>query len=272
MILVGVLLTGACASTLQTGKLESGKRAFGSGDYHKAFQELLPVAQAGRPEAEYAVGYLYYYGYGIPRNEETGLYWIGRAAAQRYPLATEALQKIRQVRGADSRKTEEDDRDEAAVTKTPVEKPVVSPGKIADTLRHRRSVSMPVTIRYHSAAKKTATVKKGFIQPLAPDPCLPGRYTLQLYGTFDLAHAYHMQQVWQDADSILCQTTRQNRHWYVVVSGSYATLAEARQSKTLLLPVLKSQHPWPRTTAGLFSLSESTERDVGDTKKIKKAL
>lgn len=114
-ILVSIfsLCLTACASTHQqpsstsaspkldladTSYLEQGKRDFQEGFYKRALQELLPVAADGNGEAQYAVGYMYYYGYGVSQDTNVGFFWIQRAAGQHYVPAIQALRSIQQNR------------------------------------------------------------------------------------------------------------------------------------------------------------------------------
>jgi len=74
--------------------LEQGKRYFDEGYYKRAMQELLPLACDGNPDAEYGVGYMYYYGLGVAQDTVVGYFWIKRAADQRYITAIKALERI----------------------------------------------------------------------------------------------------------------------------------------------------------------------------------
>lgn len=91
-----MLMLGGCATpSLWTfSELQQGKRYFDAGLYVNAMQILLPLAVDGSVEAQYAVGYMYYYGYGVPQDMQTGYFWIDRAAKQRYAPALEALRLI----------------------------------------------------------------------------------------------------------------------------------------------------------------------------------
>jgi len=88
----------ACASTSppsltsgQISNLQQGKRFFDQGFYKRAMQQLLPLACDGVPDAEYAIGYMYYYGLGVAQDTDVGYFWIKRAASQRYIVAIRAL-------------------------------------------------------------------------------------------------------------------------------------------------------------------------------------
>jgi TPR repeat protein len=93
MLLCGLLL-GACASQQHGYQLAEGKQSFISGDYKESFHTLLPLASQGVPEAEYAVGYMYYYGYGVTRDSESGMFWMEKAAQKNNKPAKEALDLI----------------------------------------------------------------------------------------------------------------------------------------------------------------------------------
>lgn len=82
----------ACAS--QQLRLAQGKTSFIQQDYHQAFKTLEPLAVQGIAEAQYAVGYMYFYGYGTPQNNTLALKWMQSAAAQGLPQAAKALEMI----------------------------------------------------------------------------------------------------------------------------------------------------------------------------------
>ena len=72
-------------------ELEQGKRLFQDGYYKRAMQQLLPLAVDGNAEAQYAVGYMYYYGFGTTQDTASGDFWIRRSAEQNYKPALDAL-------------------------------------------------------------------------------------------------------------------------------------------------------------------------------------
>jgi len=77
-------------------ELQNGKRLFERERYKEAMKNLLPLACDCVAEAEYAVGYMYYNGYGIPQDTDVGKFWIRRAAQHGYKPAESALQSISQ--------------------------------------------------------------------------------------------------------------------------------------------------------------------------------
>jgi TPR repeat protein len=91
IILFSMGLVACAATTRQPSELQQGKRYFEKGYYKRTLRQLLPLACDGNAEAQYAIGYLYYYGYGVTQDTETGVFWINRAAKQHYIPAIKAL-------------------------------------------------------------------------------------------------------------------------------------------------------------------------------------
>ena len=81
----------ACASLKGPQTLQQGKIDFSAGNYKSAFRGLLPLASDGNAEAQYAVGYMYFYGYGVAQDNDSGIFWMQKAAQQRNAAAVKAL-------------------------------------------------------------------------------------------------------------------------------------------------------------------------------------
>ncbi len=110
-ILIGLLslALAACATThgpaprpnptvATLSELQQGKRLFEAGYYKRAMKVLLPLACGcpGNAEAQYAVGYMYYYGYGVAQDTDVGYFWIKKSADQGNEPAIKALATIDQ--------------------------------------------------------------------------------------------------------------------------------------------------------------------------------
>ena len=95
LLLIGslsVYLVG-CASLVKVKDdhdLATGAYYFEHGYYKHAMRYLLPPACDGNPKAQYAVGYMYYYGYGVAQDTDVGYFWIDKAARNHDPKAIEA--------------------------------------------------------------------------------------------------------------------------------------------------------------------------------------
>jgi TPR repeat protein len=60
--------------------LAEGISCFRVQNYRDAFIHLRPEAEKGQPDAQYAVGYMYYYGKGVVENRKQAWFWIEKAA------------------------------------------------------------------------------------------------------------------------------------------------------------------------------------------------
>lgn len=87
---VFISILAACAVTTPIN-LREGIDSFRLEDYRKAFIRLKPEAQKGQPDAQYAVGYMYYYGKGVVEDRKKAWFWINAAANLGQPEAKEAI-------------------------------------------------------------------------------------------------------------------------------------------------------------------------------------
>jgi len=79
-----LLLCTACANKVN---LQEGITCFRAQQYRQAFIHLKPEAQKGQRDAQYAVGYMYYYGQGVVEDRKKACYWIRKAAVAGQPDA-----------------------------------------------------------------------------------------------------------------------------------------------------------------------------------------
>lgn len=91
LLLIGVLILTGCMSGLN---FRDGIASFKRQDYRQAFVRLVPEAEKGNPDAQYAVGYMYYYGQGVVENRKKAYLWIKRAAASGQTDAIKALSLV----------------------------------------------------------------------------------------------------------------------------------------------------------------------------------
>lgn len=93
VILLVTLMTACITNGVN---LREGIESFRVQDYRRAFIRLKPEAKNGQPDAQYAVGYMYYYGQGVVENREKAWLWIHRAARAGQPDAVEAVAILEQ--------------------------------------------------------------------------------------------------------------------------------------------------------------------------------
>ena len=74
------LLSLLCGCIKPGLNLRQGINSFQVQDYRQAFIRLKPEAEKGQPDAQYAIGYMYYYGEGVIEDRRKAWYWITRAA------------------------------------------------------------------------------------------------------------------------------------------------------------------------------------------------
>lgn len=82
------ILISACVSY---GNFYEGITCFRAQQYRTAFIKLKPEANKGQPDAQYAVGYMYYYGQGVVEDRKKAWIWINRAARAGQPDAILAI-------------------------------------------------------------------------------------------------------------------------------------------------------------------------------------
>lgn len=84
----------SCISSPGVKYLQRGMAAYQMQNYHEAFELLLASAKYDNITAQYAVGYMYYYGIGTKRNLFESVRWFQKAARYRDPQAIKALYLI----------------------------------------------------------------------------------------------------------------------------------------------------------------------------------
>ncbi|RUR17304.1 sel1 repeat family protein [Legionella sp. km535] len=85
LIVIFIPLLAACISGAYN--LHEGIQSFKAQDYRRAFIRLKPEAAKGQPDAQYAIGYMYYYGQGVVEDRKKAWYWINMAAEAGQPDA-----------------------------------------------------------------------------------------------------------------------------------------------------------------------------------------
>jgi len=85
-VLVTCALAGAPALT-HADEFNSGLDAFNAGNYKEAFAVWWPLAQHGDAKAQASLGFLYYSGKGVGRDDQRALLWFSRAAEAGQPTA-----------------------------------------------------------------------------------------------------------------------------------------------------------------------------------------
>ena len=90
---MAITLTTSCG--MNSARLEHAELDFAKQHYQSAFNRLQLPARSGDPNAQYALGYLYFYGKGVVEDKERARYWFELAAAQGHPDARNAIRMIK---------------------------------------------------------------------------------------------------------------------------------------------------------------------------------
>ncbi len=223
-------MLAACAGPRMAQDFQAGKASFQSGDYKQAFRQLLPLAVDGKAEAQYAVGYMYYYGYGVSEDTESGLFWIKKSADQNYLPAVRALELIHHPTAASQsiipsrQPSHYETRQEEIIRHEPSEEVLLNPPKAKVSFMEQKKEESPV--------------------PASP---APRKYALQLYGSFHLDAVKELQsQLRLKRSGHIYQTSHQGKDWYVLTFGNFGTSHEASATQHNLPSELKNMHPWVR--------------------------
>ena len=240
LIMLACVMLCSCASTRNAQELAAGKMAFQAGAYKQAFHTLLPLAVKGKPDAQYAIGYMYYYGYGAPEDSESGVFWMDKAAEQAYVPAITALELIRQhnaeanrlSHAIESDKTYRQDEVLQAVPATPVNRYQKT------TLLENNNLSAQIKVselKKLPAALTTEQIKAA------------RNYTLQLYGSYQLMAVKDLQlQLQLKNTGHIYHTINNSKDWYILTFGNFVTAHKAAATKRNLPEELKELRPWVR--------------------------
>jgi TPR repeat protein len=84
---LGALFAVALAVTARAGPFEDGLDAFNSGEFAQAFSIWWQAAHAGDAKSQASLGFMYYSGKGVQRDDQQSLFWFRRAADAGQPTA-----------------------------------------------------------------------------------------------------------------------------------------------------------------------------------------
>jgi len=269
-----------CMTPYTTQELYQGKITFNRGEFQEAFCQLLPIAVNGNCEAQYAVGYMYYYGYGVPRDCTSGIFWMKKAAMQRYAPAMRALVLIQSPQSncldavpgvhhgcgeitCDSNSSSGNH----VCTHACPSQPVFSGEKschqdlVLQSIQRERvkapTVKPSTRRQFIPITEETHPKKINSTQKLASSlkTSLNNHYSLQLFGAYHLADVKQLQKKLHATNSTHIYLSKNNgRDWYVLTYGKFATATDAKAAKLLILPEFSKLGPWIKNTDGLESV------------------
>jgi DamX protein len=197
-----------------------------------SLDQLQQAAEAGDPDAQYALGYLYFTGKNVPEDKQTGLNWIKRASVQGQEQAIEAMRVLGNPMGDNSAKTAS--KVTSTTTVSSEETDVVSTPK-----PNNRPAVSPLPAPAKSTPVKPATVIEASSIAILNAPA--NYYTIQLLLTSNKAELQRYINTHALGNKAHYYTTKKG---YVLLYGSYKTRAEARADLLKLPGEVKAQRPW----------------------------
>ena len=87
LVMLIALVAAAAPNRSRAQNFETGLHAFNAGDYAAAFANWWPMALRGDARSQASLGFLYYAGKGVRRDDNRSLLWFSRAAEAGQPTA-----------------------------------------------------------------------------------------------------------------------------------------------------------------------------------------
>jgi len=197
--------------------------------YSCSIERVEDAAERGEPDAEYALGYMYYYGIDTTQDTDTALIWIKRAAAQGQPLAIQAAKMMSKQQYPNKGEASMDQQDTASPATTPV-------SKKAQKSAHQHQWSA------HQIAPASSAANLAIMKMPA------SHYTLQIMASSKIATIQNFVKSHHLGFAAKTyQTTAHGNPLYVLVYGNYPTRAAAQAAKSRLPANVQTMHPWVRS-------------------------
>ncbi len=186
-------------------------------------EQLHEAAEAGDPDAQYALGYLYYNGKNVAEDKQAGLNWIKRASVQGQTEAIEAMRLL---------------APSSVLTKTAT--------KISTTVSSEETEVVSNFSQAATKPSKTASVKQSPSTTKTPGMAIlnapSNYYTIQLLVTSNKAELDRYISTHALGEKANYYPTK--KQGYVLLYGAYKTRAEAQASLLKLPAAVKAEKPW----------------------------
>ena len=238
---------GSCASNPQKASQKSyskGKSEYIAENYNMSFQEIQKAAQAGDPDAEYALGYMFYYGKGTPQNVDQAKTWMRKASAQGQPQATKALELIGETQQANM----------ASATMKSAGKNINQAIQKTNTA-HLHPAKHQNTSNPPKQPNQTVSNNTQKLVPGSPKPepsALAKGYTIQLLGSHHQKDIINfMKRNNLEKQTAYYKTTYQGQEWYVLVYGHFQSSSQAKAAIKALPAVMQRNNPWVKSFASV---------------------
>lgn len=288
LLLIFITSMSACTTTTtkltkteprtdNASQLEKARQAYNQENYGEAAAILTPLAEQGDANAQYALGYLYHNGLGVPRNYKLALQWMTAASAKGNQKATEALRRISEIEGD---VTDSNLKEEQASTESAPMEPIIISGRKTGPGDEPKAATTAVTTDHEPESKSTMAAKPEHesTEPVSvPEesktseptstPESQSGYSADEKWIMDQPKAnYCIQLIATGNQSALMQfisennleksakyykTRRNNKDWYTLIQGSYDSHAAATNAIKGLPSGLREMNPWIKSMADI---------------------
>lgn len=238
--------------------------------YVMTIKQIKTAAFKGDADAQYALGFMYYYGKKVDRDMGLAKKWIGRAAAQGQQRAVTAMKLLgdKAPMLAKHTQTTPDETKPVQVAKVKETKSVIAKSTssaIASATHNIARKPVATTTMATSKVASTKTTKtvaatssvkvdsralRHFEHALMKKP--DDHFTLQLLGSHQLAQVESVIAVNHLANkSAIYHTQYKKKDWYVLVYGDFDTPDAALAAINRLPPMAQQLKPWVKPFASV---------------------
>ena len=251
--------------------------------YDCSFSKVYASSKRGDADAQYALGYMYFYGIGTVRDSKAAEGWIRKSAAQGQPLAVRALKimygdrytgtgEVNSTRSYPGPKYTSRSVAEmnSSAPKSSINNHLPAYSKTAGTTAPGKAPVLQVLQRKPSSTSSTSagsaksTTTKTEASPpmsqvsnprLAPQASQvtasvngTHQYTVQLFASHDEAAAQKFISKFQlQGIANYHQASISDAPWFIVFYGKYSSMDAARTALASLPTNLQALHPWIKT-------------------------
>ena len=205
--------------------------------YGCSLARVEQAAETNEPDAQYALGYMYYNGIGTVKDPETAVVWIKRAAQQGQPLAINALKAIQKAQFPTA--------GQVNIATQSYPRPKVSaqaPASTSASQATQPAKKKLVVIPHHSKVDQMGALNT-----------MPANhFTVQLFASPHLANVHHLEELLtHKVPMTIASTQRNGATWYLLLAGNFASRKQAQAYVATLPADIQAAKPWIRSFASL---------------------
>lgn len=242
-----------------------------------SFKQIVRAAERGDPDAQYALGYMYYYGQGTPKDDIAAKVWIEKSAAQGQPQAQKALNLINRTNYPDQGKVAAaqpiDTAPATGAVKMPNSVAAAQSANESDATAAATAATTDNSLAITSdetagsTAVTSARIKATHKKLMQPSPKAqysssekrllkaPSHYyTLQLLGAFKKTDVIKVMNHYRlGSKAAYYKTFYEDKPWYVLVYGTYRNDHEAEAAIAKLPSGVRKLEPWVKSMSSVHA-------------------